>query len=237
MVRPTLRPLLIAAAVTALSTAASYVVPETYSAALVGLVFLAATYWLCLRRSVSPAAPSYGLSLGGLMEDAPLEPLRMVRQTLTALGVALLSALLIFPLFFFAFRLWHDVQDPFSFARMKHVMNAGRPFGWVDLVLGHLLAVALPEEAFFRGYLQTELARAESPAHSKRPWRSIVISSTLFALGHFATFPHPARLAVFFPSLAFGALRARTGGIGASVFFHALCNLYSAALFGGFPVR
>jgi membrane protease YdiL (CAAX protease family) len=37
-------------------------------------------------------------------------------------------------------------------------------------------------------------------------------------------------LSVFFPSLLFGWLRARTGGIGASVFFHALCNLFAAYL-------
>jgi membrane protease YdiL (CAAX protease family) len=32
---------------------------------------------------------------------------------------------------------------------------------------------------------------------------------------------------VFFPALLFGWLRARTGGIGAPVVFHALCNLFA----------
>ena len=50
------------------------------------------------------------------------------------------------------------------------------------------------------------------------------------------TEPHPARLAVFFPALLFGWLRARTGGIGASVVFHALCNLFSATLARGYAV-
>ena len=35
-----------------------------------------------------------------------------------------------------------------------------------------------------------------------------------FALGHVATEVHPNRLAVFFPSLLFGYLRTRRGGIG-----------------------
>jgi len=35
---------------------------------------------------------------------------------------------------------------------------------------------------------------------------------------------------VFFPSILFGWLRARTGGVGASIAFHALCNIYSATL-------
>jgi membrane protease YdiL (CAAX protease family) len=44
----------------------------------------------------------------------------------------------------------------------------------------------------------------------------------------------PARLAVFFPALLFGWLRARTGGIGASVCFHAICNVYSQLLGRGY---
>jgi membrane protease YdiL (CAAX protease family) len=46
--------------------------------------------------------------------------------------------------------------------------------------------------------------------------------------------PVITRLAVFFPALLFGWLRARTGGIGASVVFHALCNLYVLSLMRGF---
>ena len=44
----------------------------------------------------------------------------------------------------------------------------------------------------------------------------------------------PTRLAVFFPALLFGWLRARTGGIGASVCFHMLCNVYSQVLGRGY---
>ena len=51
------------------------------------------------------------------------------------------------------------------------------------------------------------------------------------------TEPHPARLAVFFPSLLFGWLRARTGGIGTSVIFHAMCNLFVAVLARGYGLR
>ena len=58
----------------------------------------------------------------------------------------------------------------------------------------------------------------------------IVRLGAVFAVGHFLTIRIPARLAVFFPALLFGWLRARTGGIGAGVVFHALCNVFSAAL-------
>jgi hypothetical protein len=44
------------------------------------------------------------------------------------------------------------------------------------------------------------------------------------------TQPFIARLAVFFPALVFGWLRARTGGIGAGVIYHAACNLFASYL-------
>jgi uncharacterized protein len=234
MVRRLLRPLLIAGGVTGLSAIVSYLVPAEYSASAVGFVFLGATYWLCLREPRSPRI--YGLALGGLMESAPLEPGRLLRETMRALAVALFLGFLIFPLFYWAFLFWHRPTAPFSLSRMAHALSGGRALGYLDLGLGHLLAVALPEEAFFRGYLQSELARKTPTSTFRAQALAIFLTSVIFALGHFLTFPHPARLAVFFPSLAFGVLRARTGGIGASVLFHALCNLYSAALFAGFQL-
>jgi membrane protease YdiL (CAAX protease family) len=65
---------------------------------------------------------------------------------------------------------------------------------------------------------------------------SIFVGSAIFALGHFATIREPARFAVFFPALLFGWLRARTGGVGASVAFHALCNVFSETLGRGYGV-
>jgi membrane protease YdiL (CAAX protease family) len=60
------------------------------------------------------------------------------------------------------------------------------------------------------------------------------MTSAIFAVGHLLTEPNPSRLAVFFPSLLFGWMRARTGGIGASVLFHAACNLFVSFLAHGF---
>ena len=67
-----------------------------------------------------------------------------------------------------------------------------------------------------------------------KPWFSflgvsigwgIVLTSLLFAIGHLALTPHPFRLAVFFPSLVFGWLRAKTGGVAAPILFHGLANV------------
>jgi len=63
---------------------------------------------------------------------------------------------------------------------------------------------------------------------------SVVWTSALFALGHLATEPNPARLAVFFPALVFAWLRLKTGGIGAGVLFHVLCNVFASELGRGY---
>jgi len=227
------RPLGVAALVTALATALSYLLPDSWAATGVGFVFLFATYRLVIRDDDAQTIRDHGLSLGGLLEPEPLAPARLLSATLRALGYALAAALLIYPLFWVGFRIWWKV-GAFHPAPLGPLL-AEAP--------GQLLVIALPEEAFYRGYLQTAIGKAlhedERPGSllGVRSGWSIVITSAVFALGHLLTELNPARLAVFFPSLVFGFLRARTRGIGAGVLFHALCNLYSAYLlrsyFGG----
>ncbi len=108
-------------------------------------------------------------------------------------------------------------------------LRLSRGLGWIPMIIAaQLLLVALPEEFFYRGYLQTTLDRA-MPRRA-RLWifhlsPAILITSALFGLGHFIIDLRPARLAVFFPSLLFGWLRDRTGTITSCVVFHAACNL------------
>ena len=102
--------------------------------------------------------------------------------------------------------------------------------GWLPMtLLLQVLLIALPEEFFYRGYLQRRLDQIKG----RRSWnigpleftRSNLIVSALFAFGHFVIGLSPLRLAVFFPSLLFGMLRDRTDGIAAPIAFHAACNL------------
>ncbi len=212
---------------TALVTAASYLSPTDYAATVVGAVFLTATYVLVLRRDAQ-SIRAFGLSLGGLLEPTPLEPRRLAREGVRALLVALIAFAVIAVPFAFGYRAWTGAKSGFHW-------QAALPEA--DDVLGQLLVIALPEEAFFRGYVQTRL-----DAFFPKTVRilglpiglSIVITSAIFAIGHYLTVPHPARLAVFFPSLLFGALRKREGGIGSSVLLHAMCNLLSAGVGRGF---
>ncbi|MDI1449266.1 myxosortase MrtC [Polyangium sp. 6x1] len=221
------RPLLAVLATTLLVTALSYLVPKDHAGTAVGLAFLAVTWWLVLRAD-EHVIRAHGLSLGGLLEPLPLDRRRLMRDAATASLWVLLLAAIIFPPFWFGFKLFWRVKMPFVFRGFESPWNE---------ISGHFLAVALPEEAFFRGYLQTQLDAAWAPR-----WRvfgadlgpGVVVSSAIFAIGHFLTVPSPDRLAVFFPSLVFGWLRARTGGVGAGVVFHALCNIFSATLQRGY---
>jgi membrane protease YdiL (CAAX protease family) len=101
------------------------------------------------------------------------------------------------------------------------------PPDWLLLLLYHLVCVALPEEVFYRGYMQSRLNRVfPRPVNllSGRVGVGWLYTALLFALGHYIISLRPEALATFFPGLLFGWLRERTGSVVASTAFHALCN-------------
>ena len=223
-----LRSAVVAATLTTLAvTVASFAAPERYAATVVGGLFLGATWWLVLRRD-DDVLRVHGLALGGLLTREPLHLGALARAGLRACAAALAVAAVVFPPFVVGYVLYWGPTRPFVFRLPPS------PF---DDVLGQLLVIALPEEAFFRGYLQTALDGVWRPR-----WRVLgadlgpgwLVASAVFAAGHMLTIHHPARLAVFFPALLFGWLRARTGGIGAAFVFHAACNLLAATLGRGY---
>jgi len=106
-----------------------------------------------------------------------------------------------------------------------------------EVVAAQFLVVALPEEYFFRGYLQTRL---EVVWPSRRTlfgapvgW-ALPAAALLFALGHLLVDFNGLRMAVFFPALVFGWMRQATGSILAGVLFHACSNLVSELLHAAF---
>jgi membrane protease YdiL (CAAX protease family) len=219
-------------------TALSYGLPERHAATGVGLAFLTATYFLVLRGDARHVR-DHGLSLGGLLEPGAIDMGRMVRDGGRSLAWSLGLAAMVFPLFWIGFVWWWHPRQPFVWIP---------PESPLDEVLGQVMVIALPEEAFYRGYVQSALDRAwakkqaepSKAAHGRLRllgadvgW-AIPITSAMFALGHFLTDPHPQRLAVFFPALLFGWLRCRTGGIGAALMLHAMANMFSATLGRGY---
>ena len=216
--------LLVAISVSAIATAASRLLPDSIVATAVGGVFLAAT-WLLVLRDRQSDARAWGLAIGGVLETPPAPWKLTLKEAAIAIGWTALLCALVFPAFAVGFARYHH--------RTLAWTLPARP---LDAILGQLVVVALPEEAFFRGYLQTALDRSfprRLRIFGADVGLGLIVSSAIFAAGHLATVWNPARLAVFFPSLVFGWLRARTGGIGAGVLFHATCNLLSDGLARG----
>ncbi len=206
----------------------------------VGAIFLVIALEMAHRDPGGPAR--LGLSLGGLLTPSGDEPgarafvaeliralARAAPVALREIAVALALAAIVFPPFVVGYYVWHEPAAGFE---LEWPPDAG------SFVAGQLVAVALPEEAFFRGYLQTRLsdafARRVRVLGAELSPAALVAQAVLFALVHFAFEPYPARLAVFFPALVFGWLRALRGGIGAAIAFHAACNVLADLLWRGF---
>lgn len=228
---------LVTAATLLASFAGRFPIMDEYVSVAVGALFL----WTAVHMSQRQpdGVRRYGLALGGLLEpperpptgllgsarDLALALLHAAPSGVRELGVALLVALVVFPPFAFGFWFWHGPARPFSL---------GLPADLGSYVLTQWLVVAVPEEALFRGYVQSRLGeglgRVRRVLGAELSVPAWLLQAALFALLHFVVEPYPARLAVFFPALLFGWLRARRGGIGASAVLHALCNLLSDVL-------
>lgn len=207
--------------------------PETWHATAVGFAFLAVTWALVWSKDDDDVRRA-GLSLGGLVIPGRLYLGALLREGAIACAWGIGMAAIVAVPFFFGWHAWWSRTMPrltFSFAV--------KPIDAADEVLAQLLVIALPEEAFYRGYLQSRLDEAWPPRWrilGARVGPGLFVGAVIFALGHVVTVHLPTRLAVFFPALLFGWLRARTRGIGASVCFHTVCNLYSQVLGRGYGV-
>lgn len=100
----------------------------------------------------------------------------------------------------------------------------------VAFILTQLLLVALPEEVFFRGYLQNKIGNNI---------KGVIIVSLLFAVGHFITLclggGHNIAICsqailTFFPSLVMGYLFLKTKTLWASIIFHFFANIVHIAI-------
>jgi membrane protease YdiL (CAAX protease family) len=92
--------------------------------------------------------------------------------------------------------------------------------------------IAIPEEFFFRAFLQAGLESRRAPEGEGRArflgvrsCTGLVAASALFALAHLLASGRPAALLVFFPALVFGGLWSRRASLIGPVIFHAACNL------------
>ena len=100
------------------------------------------------------------------------------------------------------------------------------------VIIQHLLLVSVPEEVFFRGYLQEEIGNN---------LKGIIIVSLLFAVGHLAVrcmglgcsgAGYVENLLTFFPSLVMGYMYLISGTLWANIVFHFLANVVYIATGG-----
>ena len=203
---------------------------------LIGVVFLVAAL-----RGVAvddDDTERYGVRLEGLIPGLHGDPRSLPRALVEAIpsalrevGVAVAVAAAVLPVYALAWPLLNRPIGP------RHLPFTHDP---VATLLGEVIAVALTEELFFRGYVQTRVADALGLAdftRSRKPpfadaARGVLITSALFALTHVIAEPGVGRAAVFFPSLLFGAVRIARGGVGAAVALHAICNVFERYLEG-----
>ena len=203
--------------------------------AFIAAVFLYLPTGLLLRRKEDLAA--YGLTT------------RPVRRGLL---VFLAASAIVFPMFAVGFyvyyeavcgALFRDVALPRQLRSLCRRYVGGlsgarlRFSAGIEQVAGEFLVVALPEEYFFRGYLQTRLEGvwpSQRRLLGARVGPALLVAAALFGLGHLLVDGDALRLAVFFPGLVFGWMRQATGSIMAGVLFHASSNLVSRVLHDSF---
>jgi uncharacterized protein len=170
---------------------------------------------LAAMRRTGEDARDYGATLARWRTDVPL-----------ALGFLAVIA----PLFVVGYRVWlghllglgHGGAPPGLTFHLRVPVG----YGWSNVV-DELFVTALPEEFFYRGWLQARLKQvwpdgARIAGVVVGP--AFLLTAALFAVGHLAIFS-ASRLLVFFPALLFGWLRERTGTIVGSTIFHAGCNI------------
>jgi membrane protease YdiL (CAAX protease family) len=111
---------------------------------------------------------------------------------------------------------------------------AGRAWWLLSITATHTLGVALPEETFYRGYVQPCFERRWQPRRTVFgvPFgRAAILAAALFALGHFLGEWNPLRFGPFFPALLFAWQRNATGSVVGAIAYHAACNILGEVLF------
>lgn len=143
------------------------------------------------------------------------------KQFFKSIAAFAISVLIVFPPYLVCAHFW--MLNVFHY----HGFHPAPPLIFAEPLLYQMLMVALPEEFFFRGYLQTALNNRFKPR-----WRflgiafgwGLILTSLIFAFAHSVIELQWWHFSIFFPSLLFGYLKERCGSITAPVLFHAFSN-------------
>ena len=155
------------------------------------------------------------------------------RQIISSLAVLGWTCVALFPLVFVG--LWvlrsYDIGLP-----LPPVLP--QEHGWVGWLFYQFMYVAVAEEVFFRGYVQSNILRLAGPVIGGRPrlteWASIAISAVCFAVAHVIVQGQIVSVLTFLPGLVLGWLFVRTKSLLAPILFHGLANVCYVVIMGLF---
>lgn len=202
---------------------------------LLEMVFVTvATVWLIrfLRSSLNNrgawlAVPFVLLSAAAVPTLLRKRSLGVIGLRVERLGLILRvlceTCLVVFPVLFCGVFLlkYYKVQLP-----LCPVVPEGRWFSWL---IYQFLYVAVAEETFFRGYLQSNILRLLTIAVAKNlaslELTSIIISAAVFAISHSVLLGNAMPIITFFPGLIFGWVFVKTRSLLAPILFHGLANV------------
>lgn len=212
--------------------------------ALVPILFMYVPVWTLQARGEDP--DKYPLALPLFSDASPW--LSALKLNLLVIGAIVVPWLGLYHLYQTTLVPWFaswacdmGLRQACALAWTRFEPSWRLPAEPLKLIGYHLFFVAIPEEMFYRGYLQSRLDEVWVPK-----WRvfgadlgpSWLITSVVFAFGHSLVQFQWWHFAIFFPSLVFGWMRARTGGIIAGAFFHAWSNItvaYLDTIYGVIP--
>ncbi|NOY52272.1 MAG: CPBP family intramembrane metalloprotease [Deltaproteobacteria bacterium] len=138
-----------------------------------------------------------------------------------SIGTGLLVSVLLLVPYFLLYRFW--IGKP-----SLHFGNGHETARWLKMCLYQFTVIALPEEFYFRGYLQTRLNRIWGRPHHLfgAPFGpGLIVTSLIFMFFHLLLAVNLWNVGIFFSALVFGWLREKTDSIIAPILFHALSNI------------
>lgn len=198
--------------------------------AAVPILFMYTPVWSCRWRGADPDV--YPLSIVWPWSDR--------RPWVEALRLNLVLWVVVAVPFVLGYHLWQTVGVPWVqetlHVRLYPELPALRwtwPQSLGTLVLTHVFFVAIPEEMFYRGYMQSRFDEVFPPRWNvlgTTVGPGLLLTCVLFAFGHSIVLVQWWHVFIVVPSLAFGWLRARTGDVIAGALFHAWCNVTVAVL-------
>ena len=177
---------------------------------LVPLLFVYAPVWLCNWRGVD--SWSYQLSIPAFRDG---------KSWWAALRLCLVVNICLWIWYIPLYDFWVG-----WIAGKKYIGTLPEEL-WMTMAY-HFFYVAIPEEFFYSVYMQTrfdEVYPKKYRIFGVTVGMGLIWTSLLFAFGHSVVMLQWWHFAIFFPSLLFGWMREKSGGILAGAMFHACCNV------------